>query len=141
MKFGTCVAAASACLLLSEAAVAEIPLGKVGEWEIYTKGRVNAFLSYIVGDAYPVVPIDETTGLPFVRTIIPGGGLETLADRIPEVDAAGEPIPGRAGTISKWRLRSGYFPNILGLGVRSQVAQDLKLSGVVAIWGTIESTG
>jgi len=135
MKLGTWLAAASACLLLSEVASAEIPLGRVGEWEIYTKGRVNAFLSYIAGDAYPVAPAGV------MRNIIPGGGLETLADRIPKVDASGEPIPGEAGTISKWRLRSGYFPNILGLGVRSQVAEDLKLSGVLALWGTIESTG
>ena len=141
MKLKTCLTVASACLLLSEAASAEIPLGKVGEWEVYTQGRVNAFLSYITGDAYPVPPVDEATGMPIMRPIIPGGGLETLADRIPETDAAGDPIPGRAGSIRKWRLRSGYFPNILGIGVRSQVAEELKLSGVLAIWGTIESTG
>jgi hypothetical protein len=76
-----------------------------------------------------------------MRNIIPGGGLPTLADRIPEVDANGDPIPGEAGTISKWRIHSGYFPNIFGFGLRSQVAEELKLTGYVALWGTIETAG
>jgi hypothetical protein len=141
MKLQTSVAAACVCLLQSQLAFAEVPLGKVGEWETFTRGRVGAFASYIAGDGYPVAPIDPATGMPIARNILPGGGLPTLADRIPETDGNGDPIPGRAGTVSKWRIHSGYYPNIFGFGVRSQVAEELKLTGFVAVWGTIETEG
>ena len=39
----------------------------------------------------------------------------------------GNPIAGEAGTINKWRVRSGFIPNVLGFKARSQLAPELKL--------------
>jgi hypothetical protein len=105
----------------------------VGDWEVFTSGRVNAFISNIRGDGYPVAPVGV------MRTIIPGGGLDSGADGIPELDANDMNVPGDQGTLDKWRVRSGFLPNILGFGVRNEASPNLKLTGFVAIWGTIES--
>jgi len=133
-------AAALACCSLGAAqAAAEVKIGEAGGWEVVTSGQVNTFLTYAWGDGYPVAPIDPATGAPIQRTIIGGGGLE--GGRIPDVDANGDPIPGRQGSISQWRVRTGFSPNLLKLGVRKQVTPDLKLSAVMSLWGVIEPDG
>ncbi len=134
MKFRSCMLAATACLLVAPAASAEVSLGEVKGWEAFTTGRVNAFFTYITGDGSPI----DAMGQP---NTIKGGGLETTKDRIQAKDAAGMAIPGDQGSVSKMRLVSGYVPNVLTIGVRNNVAPDLKLKGVASIWGTIETKG
>jgi hypothetical protein len=136
MKSLSCVVAAAGCFLFASHASAEVKLGEVGGWEVFTTGRVNAFLVYIAGDANPVAPVDN----PMV-SYIAGGGLQAGTDLIPELDANEMPIPGEAGKIGKWRALSGFIPNILSIGARSKVTDDLNIKGVTSIWAPIETFG
>ena len=61
--------------------------------------------------------------------------------KIPEVDGNGDPIPGEQGTVSQWRVRNGFSPNIFGLGLRKEITPQLKLKAQLSIWGTIEPPG
>jgi hypothetical protein len=136
MKHWSRVAAVSACALLARTARAEVTLAEPNGWQVFTTGSVGAFLTFANGDGFPKPPANDPT-----RAVIPGAGLPTETDSIPNEDATGQPIPDDQGKLSKWRVRSGYQPNILGLGVRTQLAPELKLKAFVAVWGTIESVG
>ena len=121
--------------LMARRAVADVVIGKKNGWELFSRGRVNAFLTYATGDAPP-------PGTNFV----PGGGFDVLSDGIPgtpvqEIDpVTGEIVlrPGQ-GTIRKWRVRSGYVPNVFGIGVRNSASDALRVSAYLGIWGTIET--
>jgi hypothetical protein len=134
-----CAAAISSCLLSTRHAAAEVKIGEADGWEAYVSGQVNTFLTYAFGDAYPVAPIDPATGMPVDRLIVAGGGLS--GGRIPEVDANGDPIPGRQGTVAQWRVRTGFSPQSIGFGVRKEVTPELNLKAQLSIWGTIEPPG
>ncbi len=121
-------------LLASRPAAAEVTIAKGETWEAYVAGRVSAFFSYAFGDGYPPPKREGSV-------IQPGGGVDPdgLRDTIYEYDAAGMPIKTKQGTISKMRVRSGYYPNILTVGARKTFHPQLKLTGQVSVWGTIES--
>src|SRR6266850_281906 len=92
-------------------ASAEVTIVKKDNWEVYAGGRVNAFLSYAFGDAYPRRAAPK-------GVILSGGGVETSTsgidnrDLIPKLDAMGNPDLTQQGTISAMRIRSGYIPNV-----------------------------
>lgn len=127
--------AALSIVLTAHAVSADVIIVKRDGWEVFSRGRVNAFLTYATGDAPP-------PGTNFV----PGGGFDVLSDGIPgapvqEIDpATGQAVlrPGQ-GTIRKWRVRSGYVPNVLGLGVRNSASDALRVFAYLGIWGTIET--
>jgi Gram-negative porin len=120
------------CLLTARSASAEVTLLKNDSWEVYTGGRVNVFFGYAFGDGFPV---SQSTGGAV------GGGVDSASDLIPKLNAAGMPDTTQQGTISKMRLRSGFVPNVLTLGVRKKVNDTTTLKGQVSLWGTIETTG
>lgn len=128
------LAAGATCALLTQVATAEVSLGEVKGWEVFTAGSVNAFVTYTGGEGSP-------EGLQPDRQVLPGGGLVTAGDRIPPTLPDGTPDLSAQGDIAKWRVRSGFIPNVLSLGARSQVTPDLKLTAQAAIWGTIEVGG
>src|SRR5215470_16862784 len=97
----------AACLFCARAARAEVTLVKTDKWELFTAGRVNAFLTYGFGDAFPVGTHN-----------LVGGGVDTATDLIPKLGPDGMPDTSQQGTVSKMRLRSGFIPNQLSLGVR-----------------------
>jgi hypothetical protein len=43
------------------------------------------------------------------------------------------------GTIERWRVRSGFIGNTLGIGLRGQVDEHTKIAGYIQIWAFIES--
>lgn len=123
-------------------------MAKGETWEVYLAGRVGAFLSYSRGDGYPVPKVAGST-------IQPGGGVDPLTDNSKPRDTiynygpgkpclAGDADPTCAqqlptqGRIDKMRVRSGYYPNILTLGARKTVHEQLKLTVQLSLWGTIE---
>ncbi len=134
MKFASCVLAAGSYLLATAPASAEVTLGEVKGWEAFTTGRVNGFLTYAAGDGSPI----DAMGAP---NTVAGGGLPTTKDRVQAKDAMGMAIPSDQGSVSKWRLASGFIPNVLTLGVRNKMTEDLKLTAVTSLWGTIETRG
>jgi hypothetical protein len=46
-------------------------------------------------------------------------------------------LPGQ-GKLSKLRVRSGYYPNILTLGAHKRFGDQLKLKVQLSLWGTVE---
>ena len=121
-------------LCASKPAAAEVTIAKGDTWDAYVAGRVGAFASYTFGQGYPVPKQPDSM-------IQSGSGTdpEQTRDTIYEYDAAGMPIKTQQGKLSKLRVRSGYYPNILTLGARKTFSPDLKLTAQLSIWGTIES--
>jgi len=117
-------------LSFARRATAEVTIVKSDTWEVYTTGRVNAFLSYGWGDAIPL-PLMMGSNIP------PGGGLDTGNDSMP-VFAPGT-MTQVQGTFQSMRLRSGFLPNVFGVGFRRQLSENTSLKIFIALWATIES--
>ena len=132
VKFACATAALAFSLSIGQSANAEVPIVKTDLWELYTTGRINAFFSYGFGDANPYALPGEN--------IPAGGGLNTGNDVIPQVGPDGKPLPVQ-GTFRSMRVRSGFVPNVFGLGLRRKMSEDTMLSIYFAIWATIESEG
>jgi hypothetical protein len=110
----------------------DIPLLSTSDgWELYTRGRIGAFLSYGRGDALPIAQLPEVIPL--------GGGLNPGSNEIPRLDAAGMPIATAQGTFESMRLRGGVDPNQLGIGLRRRLNDDTSVEAYVALWATIET--
>jgi hypothetical protein len=125
-------------LFLPRSATAEKILAKDGDWQLYTDGRVGAFLSYVQGDGSPrnVFALDAN-GMPFqVHDIRGGGGFEAQAERQPLVGAIANQVT--QGTVQEMRIRSGLIGNTLGVGVRGLVG-NLTFTGYIQIWAFVES--
>lgn len=126
----------ASCLLLSAHASAEVTVAKGDTWEAYLAGRVGAFVSYNVGEGYPV-PLKAGS------MVQQGGGVDAaqkaLDTEFPP-DAMGNPDVTKQGKLSKMRVRSGYYPNIITLGVRKSFTDQLKMTAQLSIWGTVESS-
>jgi hypothetical protein len=123
------------CLVLTKPAAAEVTIAKGDTWDAFVAGRASAFVSFAAGDAYPVPKVAGSM-------IQLGGGVDASdppRDTIRDYDAMGMPIPNKQGRISKMRVRSGYYPNILTVGAHKRFGDQLKLTGQLSIWGTIES--
>jgi Gram-negative porin len=131
-KKSCAVACSSAvCALLPRGALAEKTLLKTPDWEVYTDGRVGAFLSYTRGDGFPQPPRDMAGNQ--IHDIA-GGGLNAQAER---VDLGNGGLS--QGTLERWRVRSGFIGNTLGLGVRGELDEQTKVTGFIQIWAYIES--
>lgn len=131
---GTRAAAALALLagslLTTQEAAAEVTLVKSDPWEVYTSGRVNVFFGYLNGDAKP----GAANCLPVApNCTLKGGGIDTTLDEIKD-----EGNPDAQGTISKMRVRSGFVPNVLTIGVRRKI-NETTLRAQLSIWGTLET--
>jgi len=130
-----CSATIAGFVLAPRTASAEVTIVKKDNWEAYVAGRVNAFVTYAFGDAYPrdMMP----------NKIIHGGGVENgvgIQDRdwVAALDANGQPDPTQQGKLSSMRVRSGYIPNVLTLGFRDHLRPDTTFMAQVSIWGTID---
>jgi hypothetical protein len=122
-----------AVALVARPAAAEVSIVKSDTWDLYTTGRINAFLSVGAGDSNPPPG-------PGTANISPGG-LDVGTDNIAHLDPTGTAIPGTQGTFRSMRVRSGFIPNVLGFGLRRHITDDTTLKAYVAIWATIESDG
>lgn len=127
-KFVALSIALALCLVGARPAFAEVPIVNANGWELYTTGRVNAFFSYGWGDAIPLARPGENIPL--------GGGLDTGNDNIPKYAPDGTLVQG---TFRSMRVRSGFIPNVLGVGLRRQLTDEIKLSAFIGLWATIDS--
>lgn len=117
-------------------AFAEVTLLKTDNIEVYTGGRVNGFFSYGFGDAFPT-PLKLYSPDETVRPA--PGGFSPGVDTIPATGPDGMIVEGKQGTFKSMRVRSGFLPNVLGIGMRSHVTQNTLLTVYISIWSTIES--
>lgn len=111
-------------LSLSVRARAETTIVSPAEgWEIYTSGRVGAFVEVLEGDGVPETPSGVT---------LANEGVTVMAD--PGAD--GTP---NAGHVLASRVRSGFLGNIVTLGLRRKLPANMTLSAQISIWGTAET--
>jgi hypothetical protein len=122
-------------LLTSRPAAAEITLVKTDTWEVYTKGRVNVFFGFLTGDAKPA------DGSPNCLPVAPNCALANGSGVITDLDQKKDPNnPNDQGTINKMRVRSGFVPNVLSVGVRRKMGES-NLRAQLSVWGTVETDG
>lgn len=121
-------------LALAGTAHAETSLLKGDNWEIFVNGRVNAFHSYVKGDAYPVQSFDAAGN---VLHGVKGGGVEAFADRPPPTDPLGQQLS--PGTLEGSRIRSGFLGNVFGFGVRRRLTERTTMTAYMSMWAFIES--
>lgn len=124
----------STALLSPRSAHAEKVLVKGDNWEVYTDGRMGAFLDYVVGDGAPVasrpaIALPDGSSVP---EVINGGTWPVSAKNTSDTSQ---------GTVNMMRVRSGFIGNMLGLGVRTDIYPTLKASAYVQIWSFVESEG
>jgi hypothetical protein len=119
-------------VLLPKVAMAEKTLVKTPEFEVFTDGRVGAFLSYHRGDALPRADAGVTG-----NHDIQGGGQDGVAVR--------DPVPGTdppqltQGTIEGMRIRSGFIGNTFGIGVRSPLDETTTVTAYIQMWAFVEA--
>lgn len=111
-------------------ASAEVTLLKSDNWEFYTNGRVNAFVSYGQGDGNPL-PLRMGENIPL------GGGLNPGIEGSPG-PVGPDGVTQLQGTFKIMRVRSGFLPNTLGFGARTQLTAATSLNMYVGFWGLIE---
>jgi hypothetical protein len=114
-------------LFVTRDAHGDVPLIQGGGWDLYTTGRVAAFVSYGWGDGNPVPRSGEQ--------IPAGGGLDPGDDSISRVGPDGTPLQG---TFKSTRVRSGYVPDQLGVGLVRSLNDDTTLKVYLSYWATIE---
>lgn len=110
---------------------------KGGSWDVYVSGRVGTFFSWNKGDGPPVPVVPNS----MIQAPV-AGGVDTFQpprDVIYQYDAMGMQDNTKQSRIDKMRIRSGYYPNILTLGMHKQLTDLIKLTAQVQIWGTVES--
>jgi hypothetical protein len=118
-------------VLLGGSVLAEVSIAQVGSAEIYTQGRVDAFLSTGWGTDNPI-PFGSS------ETLRPVAALDIHTDAIPKVGPNGSPVQG---TFESMRIRSGTIPNVFGFGVRRAINDQTVLTVYLAYWATIEADG
>lgn len=128
-------------VLFSETRVrAEIALAdpaKTGGWEVTTSGRVDSYLSWVVGDTLnrngTVGPYDPT---------MPNGYYPVG----PQVGLVGNPAPaGAMGDpqkdthVNAPRVRGGFASTILAFNIYKQISPNLKLTFKLGLWAGIQN--
>lgn len=109
-------------------------------WEVFSNGRVNAFQSYVNGDAYPVPTYSSDPNMPGVIIYEPkGGGLKALAERPVYLPPDPRSAALQPGTIEGSRVRSGFLGNIFGFGVRRQITPWTRATAYISVWAVVES--
>ena len=110
--------------------------GPLGGWEVYTTGRVGAFVEVLRGDPIPqAYGTDPITGAPIQIHAVGDGGI-----RPGPTDPVLSPDGGSGqGSLGASRVRSGFLPNILAFGLRRQVTPWTRLETFFSIWAATET--
>jgi Gram-negative porin len=109
---------------LAHDAHAEKVLTKIDGWDIYTDGRVGAFVSYVRGDGIPRPNVADD-GHDLSQTT---GGLDGGTER--KLGANGR---FNQGVLEGMRVRSGFIGNTLGFGVRGTF-DGITYTGYTQFW-------
>ncbi len=121
--------------VVARTAQAEEILSNPGSgWEVYTSGRIGGFVQVLQGDGRPQMYAKNADGIEVPIHPVSDGGVQAQSD--PIVNAQGEP---RVGPLLASRVRSGFLGNILTLGVRRKLSDQVVLTGQISIWGTTET--
>jgi hypothetical protein len=120
-----------AVLAVAPHAKGEVTIFKSPTWEVFTDGRVQAFLTYGFGDT--ITPSIQLQGPAGPIDVTPEGG------GINQGEALSDGPSNEGGNYEGTRVRSGMTGNIFGFGVRNRLSDDLVLKGYIHINSVIES--
>jgi hypothetical protein len=120
-------------------AKAEKILAEGDHWQVYTDGRVGAFVSYVRGDGFPQsTQYTDSTGASNILHDVKGGGWSDLSS-VEQQPVGNNPNVLNQGTVESMRIRSGFIGNTLGIGARNTFGEGYKVSGYFQIWAYVES--
>jgi hypothetical protein len=127
-------------------AAAEKVLATVDNWQLYTDGRVGAFVSWAVGDGFPQPTYGVDAMGNFVRTPIAApqeGGFRAVSEQNKDnsLNPPADVTVLDQGTINIMRLRSGFISNVFGFGVRGPLTPDVSVTSYIQIWAFVENDG
>jgi hypothetical protein len=110
--------------------------GPFGGWEVYTTGRVGAFVEVLRGDPIPqAYGVDPVSGMPIQIHPVGDGGIRTgPTDPVLAPDGS-----SGQGSLGASRVRSGFLPNILAFGARRQITDRTRLDTFFSIWAATET--
>src|SRR5579872_981550 len=122
-------------------AMAEVTLVKSDDgWEFFSTGRLNTFFSWAKGDNMPVAPLGPNGPLYQFKSAGGTGVPDTpgISDNIYGPD--GMTVIGHTqGTVDAMRVRSGFEANVLGFGLRRNLTDTTRFTGIISIWSIVES--
>lgn len=137
-----CAAALSLLTVLGLGGTAQAEATLVGDsdgWEVYATGRIGVFAEVLKGDGIPQV-YSQVQGDPSAPPMsvpihpVGNGGIVVNSDPVRQPDGT-----YRQGPLLASRVRSGFFGNVFGFGVRHKLTESTVLTGHIGIWGTVET--
>jgi len=102
-------------------------------WEVYSTGRVGAFVEVLQGQGIPKSYAD-INGMQTQVHPVTVGGISVVSD--PTTGPDGQQANG---PILSSRVRSGFLGNVLGFGLRRHITESTTVSAHVALWSTAET--
>jgi len=127
--FGSLSILASADLARGETSLVKSADG----WEVYSTGRVGAFVEVLQGQGIPKSYAD-INGMQTQVHPVTVGGISVVSD--PTIGPDGQQANG---PILSSRVRSGFLGNVLAFGVRRRMGESTTVSAHVALWSTAET--
>jgi hypothetical protein len=114
-------------LLVALNARADVTLVDRDGWQIYSNGRISAFLSYANGEQIPAAGPDPN--MPTRDLQMAPGGLTLDSDA---------PVTDPSSHHQSLRIRSGFVGNVLGLGLRRELGDETQLQAYTHLHAVIE---
>jgi len=127
-KSGCALLSVAAVLCYSQGARAEVTLAESNGWEVFSDGRISAFLMYANGDGVPPRGMDVNGNPVDLPT---GSGLA-------ESEAGSDAPPSVQGNVEGFRVKSGFVGNVFGFGVRRSLTDTTTLKGYFHIHAALE---
>jgi hypothetical protein len=131
----TCCVVLALVVATAKTSLADVTLTTTENgWEVFTNGRVGVFLSYVAGDGFP----QPTYGMNNVIVHdIRGGGMDNARTEREAIMPGSQIVT--QGTVDGMRIRSGFVPNIFGIGVKRKLTETTTFKAYMALWAYIES--
>jgi hypothetical protein len=119
-------------LLTAPSAFGDVPLAKTESgWELFSNGRVGAFVESVNGDGLPQSRVDASG---MQGHSLGDGGFDFVGER--QLQANGG---ATQGTIEGSRVRSGFVGNVLAFGVRHDLTASTRATAYIATWHEVET--
>src|SRR5215471_18801007 len=116
-------------------AAAEVTLLERNGFTFFTDGRVNAFFSQGIGDAFP-----QPSPNPNVNAAgVPGPDHGVLGSGQPFTAGYDSFQNGATGKYNAERIRSGFLASIIAFGVKHHISETTTIKSYISLWETAET--
>jgi hypothetical protein len=122
-------------------AEAETLLLRDDAWQVFTDGRVGAFISWVLGDGLPQPTYRLGMNSTTIVQQVTGGGWNWPSEKQQINDPA---FPQQTifsqGKVNQLRIRNGYSGLALGFGLRNQLSPTTRVDGYFQLWAYTETS-